>query len=297
MATLRPTAAARLTTFSLLSAICRMPFTLLLAFPRILYQARILHYEKRLDVSIRPEPFPVAPGPGLADRVIGGGIKWQNKSTLESHVTRIVEQFLSRRVNDTGITVTLVSGNPSIPQRTFVPATCTELTKHLTIHYLSPRFFTLLFQSPSAAHAYLLGSASERIFTASSVELFMTIFASDTNYPQASLTSSFMSPLSMQQRVRRLPVSLPLLASPLLPIPATHPLDSPSIHHQFISVMILCGLLFFDTLEKWTFNAMHARLVPGDEPWKKWARAERFLAEGHNEDKHSILNMYIECKR
>jgi hypothetical protein len=134
----------------------------------------------------------------------------------------------NRRVNDTGITVTLVSGNPSIPQRSFVPATMygTKLNRHLTIHYLSPRFFTLLFQSPSAAHAYLLGSATEHIFTASSMDLFMTIFASDTNYPQASLTSSFMSPLSMQQRIRRRPISLSLLTSPLLPIPATHPLRS-----------------------------------------------------------------------
>ncbi|KAF5343138.1 hypothetical protein D9758_015227 [Tetrapyrgos nigripes] len=39
------------------------PFALFLTFPRILYQAYILHYRKQLGVYIRPEPFPAPQTP------------------------------------------------------------------------------------------------------------------------------------------------------------------------------------------------------------------------------------------
>jgi hypothetical protein len=68
-----------------------------------------------------------------------------------------------------------------------------------------------------------------------------------------------------------------------------HPLESTSTYSQLISIMVLCGLLFLDNLEKWIFNAVHARVVPGDEPWKKWERAQQVLAQGNfprEEDRH-----------
>jgi hypothetical protein len=46
-----------------------------------------------------------------------------------------------------------------------------------------------------------------------------------------------------------------------------------------MSIFIVCCLLFLDNLEKWVFNIVHARVVPGDEPWKQWERAELLLAE------------------
>jgi hypothetical protein len=296
MAILRPTTATPLTIHSLLSALCRMPFALLLTFPRILYQAKILHYKKRLDVFIRPEPHPVTSDPEAKNKIAGGGIIWQKESSLERYARKTVEQFLRRRVDDTGITVILVSGNPSVGRQTFAPETKhdAESNAHLVIHYLSSRFFTVLFQSPSAAHAYLLGSTTEHIFTTSSKSLFLIVFSFGS--PQPSRSSYSVSSLTMQQRIRIRSIPLSLRRSRLLPsIPAKHSLDSTSFCPQLFSIIMLCGLLFLDNFEKWIFDAVHARVVPGDEPWKKWERAERALTEGsfqRREDGNDVVDPY-----
>lgn len=273
-----------------------MPFALLLTFPRILYQAKILHYKKRLDVFIRPEPHPVTSDPEAKNRITGGGIIWQKESLLERYARKTVEQFLRRRVDDTGITVSLVSGNPSVGRRTFSPETKHDAASnaHLVIHYLSSRFFTTLFQSPSAAHAYLLGSTTDHIFTTSSKNLFLIVFSFGSLQPSRS--SYFVSSLTMQQWIRIRSIPLSLRKSRLLPIPAKHSLDSTSFYQQLWSIILLCGLLFLDNFEKWIFYAVHARVIPGDEPWKKWERAERALAEDsfqRREDGDGIVDPYI----
>ncbi|THU76154.1 hypothetical protein K435DRAFT_186558 [Dendrothele bispora CBS 962.96] len=56
-ALLRPVSSVPLTAPNLLWTLSRYPVGLLLSLPRILYQAWVLHYRKKLDVYIRPEPF------------------------------------------------------------------------------------------------------------------------------------------------------------------------------------------------------------------------------------------------
>lgn len=277
-ALLRPTTATPLTTSSLLSALSRLPFALLLSFPRILYQAKILHYKKRLDVFIRPEPYSVA---SVSDsKRLGGGIKWQNEGLLEQYTRGRVEYFLAHRADETGITIELVPSDPSLPRRIYAPSkiSANNNHQHLTIHYLSPRFFTILFQSPSAAHAYLLGGTTERIFTANSVDLFLAVFSKDDVAPAPP--SSFTSTLSIAQRIRIRPITPYLLSSPSLSVPSAHTFDSTDTVRQLLNVCVLCTLLFLDNLEKWIFKLARARIVSGGEPWRQWQRAEEVSRTG-----------------
>ncbi|KAJ6630084.1 hypothetical protein B0H10DRAFT_2208215 [Mycena sp. CBHHK59/15] len=264
-ALLRPTSATPLTTPSLVRALSRAPFDLFLSFARIVYVAWILHYKKRLDVFIRPEPIPAASSWGSGtthtsrtSHTVEGGVRWTDEGLFERYARLQVEDFLARRVEDTGVVVVLVAANPSIAPRTFSPATKTSNTV-LTISYLAPRFFTILLLSPSAAHALLLGSATERIFFPSSAELFLATFSLSAQAPGAAL--------SRRQRMRRrpIPASLPL------PVPPRHVLD----RGVLVSTAVVWALLFLDRLEAWVFRVARARPVTGLEPWKQWERAAR----------------------
>lgn len=61
-ALLRPMQAMPLASRVLLCALSKAPLALLSSFLRILYVAGILHYAKRLDVYLRPDPLPAAAG-------------------------------------------------------------------------------------------------------------------------------------------------------------------------------------------------------------------------------------------
>ncbi|KAJ7730697.1 hypothetical protein DFH07DRAFT_162241 [Mycena maculata] len=255
-ALLRPISAAPLTSLSLLSALSRAPFDLFLSFARIVYVAWILHYQKHLDVFIRPEPVPTA-----WTHPIEGGVRWIPAGPFERYAQYQVHAFLRRRAQETGVAVTLVSSDPSVPPATFSPGPNPK-SSALTIQYLSPRFFTFLLLCPSAAHALLLGK-TERIFTASPEALFLATFASPAPTPQ--------TPLSRRQQMRRapLPPALPL------PVPARHPLDTGTLLSASVSAAVLWLLLFVDRLEEWVFRAVRARPVQGTEPWGQWERAVR----------------------
>ena len=276
-ALLRPTSATPLTTPSLLLALFRAPFVLFLSFPRILYNAWILHFKKRLDVFVRPEPLPAVPewGPGTdlvaldLDR-IGGGIKWLGEGPLEKYARWRVEDFLTRRVVETGISVTLIPADPSVPRCTFSASTIPNESRpqdadtNLTISYLSPRFFTILLLCPSAMHALLLGSTTERIFFSSSPELFIVTFSPP--YPP-------IHTLTLRQRIRTHPIPASLVLPPTLAIPPSHPLDSDSTACAFMMTTVILTILFFERLEAWMFSAGRARPVKGQEPWMQWERA------------------------
>ncbi|KAJ6463489.1 hypothetical protein C8R45DRAFT_1025942 [Mycena sanguinolenta] len=267
-AILRATSGKPLTTPALIFALSRAPFDLFLSFARIVYHAWILHYKKRLDVFIRPEPVPATWIPPNSEPLllpVEGGVRWLDEGPFEKYARVQVEDFLRRRVEATGVSVSLVPANPSLAPRTFSPSDRPndEVAVQLTISYLSPRVFTLLLLAPSSQHALLLGT-TERIFYASSAELFHSTFAATAPHPN-------MLP-SRRQRLRCAPV--PLSALPL-PIPATHPLDSPAFLSAFMSAAVIWTLLFLDRVEAWVFWAARARPVRGLEPWKQWERAAR----------------------
>ncbi|KAF4586360.1 hypothetical protein EYR38_010636 [Pleurotus pulmonarius] len=270
VAVLRCTSSAPLTAPSLLSALLWAPMGLLLSFPRILYHAWILHYVKRLDVFLRPEPFPTNPdwASGVTNPPIlpqPGGVKWQSESIFERLAKQRVVTFLQQRSELTGISVSLVSADPETPRDDF-PASSMQMPKsdrHLQIDYLTPRFFTILFLSPSAAHALLIGHTSDKAFFPSSTELFLEVFSA----PMSSVT---ILSVAQQARVQGLPHLL--THSRNLPVPPIHPLDLG--WNTTVTWSMVKALRTLEGAERWIFDIARARPVKGNEPWKQWERAE-----------------------
>ena len=267
-ALLRPTHATPLTVLSLLSALARAPFALLATLPRILYVAWILHYKKRLDVFLRPEPFPTREGV-ITNRTpsnakIPGGVKWLEEGFFERFARHKVERFLQKRTREIDIEVTLVSANPSIPDKSFGPASTETSRPRLTITYLSPRLFTIVFLAPSPDYALLLGCDTEKIFRVSSRHLFLKTFSSNS--------SDVTIPGHLQRaRCQGIPQSLPLH------VPSSHYLDDGTFLDTIHSTLVIQALHFLDQLEEWVFDISHARIVEGQEPWKQWDRAAALL--------------------
>ncbi|KAG7447389.1 uncharacterized protein BT62DRAFT_948459 [Guyanagaster necrorhizus] len=264
-ATLRTDSAEPLETRFLLLTLLAAPFDLFLSFPRIAYHAWILHYLKRLDVFIKPDPRPVN---SERKSVPGGGIKWLGEGIFEAYARRRLEVYLKRRVGETGVVVRLVPNDLGAPSSVFHPGKRDDDHQELTIHYLSGKFFTVIFMAPSAAHAYLLGVRSEGIFTVSSEALFVSVF--EPQYKAGHL--------SRRQCMRRkaVPSSLPL------PIPQRHILDDDAL-----GVMMLLALWCMDKLEIVLFRSLHARILPGVEPWY-WNQWERALAVWESGVKRSV---------
>ncbi|KAF8901066.1 hypothetical protein CPB84DRAFT_1680158 [Gymnopilus junonius] len=262
-ALLRPTRSTPLTTLSLLFSLVKAPLALFLSMPRILFMAWKLHYQKRLDVFIRPEPFPASEGlhPGS---VRAGGVKWLDEGVLESFARQRVVRFLRQRVQETGIEVVLIAADPSIPRPTISPDRSASL--QLTISYLSTKVFTTLLLCPSAEHALLLGSDTERTFGVSSRELFLTLFSTPNSAGQPTWLQSVRS--------RGVPRSIPLS------IPTCHFLDEESWLNTMLHGLFIHTIHFLDSLEKLVFSIARARIVEGQEPWKQWDRAALVLHDG-----------------
>ncbi|KAL1745314.1 hypothetical protein HDZ31DRAFT_36670 [Schizophyllum fasciatum] len=241
-ALLRATSSEVLSISSLLRTLARAPFALILSMARILYQARKLHYTKQLSVYIRPEPLP--------DH---GGSRWLKEGPLERQARLLLEDFLRKRSGELGIAVTLIPADIYDNSRTFAPTGKANVPS-LEISYASPRFFTLMLTAPSAEHALLLGYRTERLFTPSSSELFLRVFAS----PSLSNATSF------GQRIR----GISLAGSLSLPVPMDHFLDACR------SATVLAALqIALDAVERHIFSLFSVRIVPGDEPWLQWERA------------------------
>ncbi|KAF8654778.1 hypothetical protein AX16_003433 [Volvariella volvacea WC 439] len=98
IALLRGVSSMSFTTSSLLLALVRTPFVLLLSMVRILYQAWILHYIKRMDVFIRPELKPVyRPSPEDGQRrSSSGAVKWLPAVSVTSYLVLYVLLFLAK---------------------------------------------------------------------------------------------------------------------------------------------------------------------------------------------------------
>ncbi|KAL6308937.1 hypothetical protein BKA93DRAFT_724674 [Sparassis latifolia] len=265
-ALLRPSVSEPLTTTSLLRALAHQPLVLFLSFARIVFQAGVLHYRRRLRVNVRPDPVPAQRGWGIregddAEQPLSGGVKWQSEGILERYARGRVEAFLRGRARATGVSVTLVSANPFLPPSVFLPSrkedsTAEKIGQSLTVWYRSPQFFTTVFVAPSAAHAIQLGT-TEGLFTFSSRELFTLVFSPP--YAQTSQT--------LCQRLRA--QAVPQVSR--YAIPQTHPLDmaeSAVIDSAMLAVMLTSG-----KVEEWAYRMIGTRFVRGQEPWKRWQRA------------------------
>lgn len=295
-----------LTPSTLLASLARAPFLLFLSMPRILYQAWILHYRKRLDVWVRPDPLGVlgsdsdetASNNGLADdeqRARGVGVKWQTATALERFAQGRIEYFLGRRCREFGVTVKLVAGDPSVADQVFSGEDNQlqygiKLT--LVIHYRSTRFFTAVYMAPSATHALLFGAQCtaprHRLFSVSDENLFSQVFsleprteALNSNTPhdlQVDTHTPDSQRLSTAQTLRCRPLPLSI-HPPSVPIPNVHPLDQRT--SAFVSTAAVQSCLLLDRVEEGAFWLAGARVIPGDEPWKAWERAaDVFTSQG-----------------
>ncbi|KAK0447893.1 uncharacterized protein EV420DRAFT_1483693 [Desarmillaria tabescens] len=273
-ATLRAKSAKPLDTRSLLPILLAAPFDLFLSFPRIVYHAWILHYSKRLDVFIKPDPRPVN---SERRSVPGGGVKWLGEGIFEAYTRRRLETYLKQKVEEIGVTVRLVPNDQGAPSIVFQPRARGEDCQELTVRYLSGKFFTIMFMAPSAAHAYLLGVRSEGIFTVSSETLFVSVFE-----PQHQAGR-----LSGRQCMRRkvVPPSLPL------PIPQGHILDVDAL-----GTVVLWVSWRMDELENVLFRSFRARIQPGGEPWY-WNQWDRALAVWESGIKRSAVVAYFERRK
>ncbi|KZP33289.1 hypothetical protein FIBSPDRAFT_1036395 [Athelia psychrophila] len=289
-ALLIPTHSTALTAGSLLSALSKYPVALLLSLPRILWQARVLHWNKGLDVYLRPEPRALAGG---SEGKGGGGVRWQAPGALERYARARVCVLLSRRARETGVCVAMRPNDRALYADVFSPALDLETkstsggdssgtgnataTPALLVTYLAPRAWVIIFASPSAAHARLLG-ASEGVFTTSDDALFDALFSSPSSSPSGAT--------SLSQHIRAFPLPSPV-GSPsyLPPILSTHPLDSASSVRYAADLSVLSLLLLLYYTERWVFNAVGARIVSGGEPWGMWERVEQRLRQGGEEGK------------
>ncbi|PCH43094.1 hypothetical protein WOLCODRAFT_132652 [Wolfiporia cocos MD-104 SS10] len=300
-ALLRTTHATPLTTLNLLSALARQPFALFLSFVRILYQAWILHYHKRLDVHVRPEPLPGVQGWGRAranadagtreadgEGARGGGIGWQKEGWFERYARERMCAFLMRRAEETGVAVELIAADPLYPPLVFRPAeTACAQRKELTIWYLLPQFFTTVLLAPSVAHALLLGYTVEKLFVPSSLDLFRYVFSVAGTQEGHRPTA-----LTYAQKLRTSSIPLSLLDAPEYEIPSTHPFD-PDPSHRISTILNSARIwlvLALGRCEEWTYHIFRARFIPREEPWRRWHRALiAFEAQTKPEDVH-VLN-------
>ncbi|KZT68081.1 DUF1365-domain-containing protein [Daedalea quercina L-15889] len=300
-ATLCATESRPLTVSNLLHYLSRQPFALLSSFLRILYEAWILHYIRRLDVFVRPDPKPakqvwgdaISPEDTRASMDRGKGVGWQPASRFELYARGLVENFFQRRADELGIHIALVAGNPNEPDMVFSPRSLPSGTsgrEDLRIWYLSPLFFSTIFMAPSAELALLLGHHSERIFISSSETVFYAVFNS---YPPGSTSSmesvSTRRHLSIMQSIRccSLPNELLDLAGT---IPHTHPLDPSYVetwnllrHGVYISTFFAQS-----AVERWLYRLMKARFVPGQEPWLRWQRALEVCKTSSNSSSSAV---------
>jgi hypothetical protein len=267
---LTPANCVPLSSGNLLWSLLLQPLALFLSMPRILYQAWILHYKKRLSVYVRPDPYHVTDG-CAGEACTGGGVGWQPETWTETFARKRVEAFLRRRLHETGISVTLLAANPTISRIEFSQATTSKERRHLTISYMSPEFFTTLFAAPSFAHARLLCRSTGCCRVSSEDLLQEVLFNAEDGEDRPGRSSmtipQLLRELRLPEKVRR--------GQPDLQVPHRHPIDpGEGISLAYIATI---GVLLISNMLAWIedrlYRATGATFVAGQEPWKRWERA------------------------
>ncbi|KAF8510470.1 hypothetical protein BU17DRAFT_55341 [Hysterangium stoloniferum] len=261
-----------LSNWNLLSTLICSPLGLLLALPRIIYQAYLLHYHKRLDVYARPEPCaPDSSIEGNLPTVINkvqtdahypprGAVGWASKGLLEKWCEKRVYQYLRRRITIMDISVTFIPANIAERRVTISPET-SQGSRVLIIHYRSPRIFPIIFMTPSAAHALLLGVHADKVFSVSSEDLFKEAFSASSE--AVVQKQPWLARKARNIREASVPSHLGLT------IPSCHPLDDPP---RVVAILVLSLLFLLERIEKGVFGVFRARFVEGNEPWGGWER-------------------------
>mgnify|MGYP001577879971 FL=1 len=237
-----------------------------------------LHYDKRLDVFPRPEPYveEERSEEGSVNPVQSGGkeggVGWQEAGATEVFAQERTLAFLRRRIDSLAtsssprnITVVLRPADRTHSPTSLSPTNPSPLPSELlTISYLTPLFFTDLLVSPSIPLALAIGSHTSRRWTTSDDSLFLSLFDSPDSHP------TYLS--SLADRLRLSTMAWGLSFSPTLNDPASfppHPLNAPA---TFSLVRTLATNLVQLKMGYWIFVGTRARFVRGMETWGDWAR-------------------------
>ena len=260
--------------------ILRYPFALLLTTPRILYQAYLLHYEKKLLVYPRPEPHvqghESAWNPAEKDVLgIGVAIGWQVSGWAERRARRIIEEWARCRAAEIGCGLEIVfpDSRPNL-----ATDKCDDEKLKLVITSSDPKLFTNLLSTPSARHFLIL--APELLTHISSPEDFEAFFA-----PRARPSSHWIDRTTAFMRKRH--QSFLFSHSLIAPFPDLavfsdqHFLVSPksSWWRQLVerlTVLLIVSMYYAaDVAEEAILSGLGAKFVHSAEPWKVWERALR----------------------
>ena len=266
-ASFTPTSSTSFTSANWMKALAQYPFGLFLSFPRIVYQAWILHYRKWLNVYARPDPQPSrivenTKSDRMRPAYNGHGIGWRSETLLERFARKRVENVLHSHADRAGVLISLIPEDPHASETVFAPTTTNDgsQAQHLSIRYQSSRFFTSWLISPSIEHLLLLKDDIEGEFSVSSMDLFRAIRSAEKEYTHQKSTST-------AQRLR------------LWAIPPTLHLDTPSDglidlpSPDICLIIALSSSLALEQMERRIFGLVGARFVMGQEPWMRWERA------------------------
>jgi hypothetical protein len=306
---------------AVIMSLLKAPFILLLTFPRIAYQAFRLHFHKRLDVYGKPEPVASeldterSLGPdwnavemrsldGAAamaspEATKGGTIGWRPPSPLDFHARRLTIHFLSssllsHRMSQFNSThppdqsissVQLISSQLGEPVETFEFGLYPNPTgRTVKIYFRSPRFFSVMLQSPSPQHTLLFGSLGERLFRTSDADGFCEVFAPFHTQPGAAPHSKNPITCCLERQLGFLRskwatdsfewASCRTVAAE--ESNHSHCLDAAGPTAALLrSLLLLASRLLTDSMERRIFLSVGARFVRGGEPWGGWDRARR----------------------
>lgn len=298
IASLHPVSSTPFTSGNWFKSLAHQPFVLLMSLPRILYQAWILHYGRRLDVYARPDPLPVpqrnSQKPAVEHGENGGGVGWNPETIFESFARLRVESFLQSRATMSGAAIKLIPMVPYMKPKEFLPSCEPREVVHwdLIISYQSSRFFISWLLAPSVNHLLLLRKNVEGPFQVSSEETFKMLLSPHTiSFGHAGfyrVCPSDTSPdlkvrTSYAQRLRMTFLPSSLLTDPHFPIPPHNPTDNPTSKFDLPMLLILTLLFILQFLEKWISHLFKARFVPGQEPWLRWESAYARLDKPEDE--------------
>ncbi|KAF8438432.1 hypothetical protein L210DRAFT_3404335 [Boletus edulis BED1] len=296
IAHLTPQSSAPLTTLNLLIVLSRFPSALFITFPRIVYEACMLHYRRYLPIFSRPEPIPAlphSPGRGLIAADIcnvsehdhSGGIIYQKPTVPESYARRRFFAFLEQRCAETGVDIALVSGDPSTQTwRCCGQKDAKDLGElsTLTISYTSSRVFTLFLLAPSAHLFFCAGCKSKTdgqcpVFSVSDEDIYMRVFEPGQKHSNEHLGWIEWA----TQRMRS--VSIPRdifpgraqLCHPLAALPS-------SSATRLFDFFVVTVLVIQDWILEKVFCMFRVRFVAGTEPWMKdiWRKAQTTARKG-----------------
>lgn len=282
--------ALELTPRNVLKAIIwRQPLDLLLTSPRILRQAWILHYEKKLRVYPRPELALRKDHAEIEiekpwneveedDDGVGRSIGWKSVGMAEKAAAGLVKRYLDVRTKTLGKSISIYFDNPERETMDIGGNTGDrKALPDLVIRTRHPAFFTKLLLAPTPEHI-ILSAKVDHHTVISSPELFSHIFAGSPRLEQVPVIDAWL--LNFGTTIRR-NYNLFLCSYCQRPIPPnlvtrfTPHWSARAVFSTFQLLLLNYVMLitfYADVAEEWVMYRMAATFVEGQAPWEGMVR-------------------------